>query len=213
VIYENRTFFALQGLLLAFGAYPFFGLAQVALFLRFNSLHNPILDRVCSLMTFLGSGVAYAAFMGVLVLFRQRIRVLLIGMSGFGLVSLVVQVMKHVIYADCLRPLALIPTHIPVHVVEGITQHLRFSFPSGHAATIFTMVCCIQLLMPKKIFWLSIVLLLIATFVSYTRIYLAQHFYSDVYIGAWVGAWVMPCVYWVLMQWQGPRWLDQSIRW
>jgi len=83
------------------------------------------------------------------------------------------------------------------------------SLPSGHAATIFTALCFMHLLVTQKSLWFCGLSLLGAVVVAYTRVYLCQHFYQDIYVGAWVGTLTTTLVYGALMNWQGPAWLDQ----
>jgi membrane-associated phospholipid phosphatase len=63
----------------------------------------------------------------------------------------------------------------------------------------------------KKSAWFSVLLLFVAAVVAYARVYLCQHFYKDIYVGAWVGTWATTLVYGVLMRWKGPGWLDQTL--
>ena len=62
------------------------------------------------------------------------------------------------------------------------------SFPSGHAATAFSLACALSILFPKGRF-----LFFTAAFVTATsRVFLTSHFVSDVIFGAYVG---VACVY------------------
>jgi membrane-associated phospholipid phosphatase len=98
-----------------------------------------------------------------------------------------------------------------LHLVEGIVPDTHLSLPSGHAATIFTVICLMHLLVLKKSVGGSVLLLFVATVVAYTRVYLCQHFYRDIYVGACVGTWTTAVLYGVLINWQGPSWLDKNL--
>lgn len=208
---ENKTFFILHALFIFLGSYPLVAFDKVALFLRLNNFHHPFLDRLFYHITFLGSSTMYALLMATLVVMQLNNRVVLAGICSFVAMSAIVQSMKRIIFCDQLRPMALIPADVPLHLVAGILPDTNFSFPSGHAATIFTAVCLVHLLVPKKPVWFSVLLFLGAVMVAYTRVYLCQHFYQDIYVGAWVGTWITTLVYGVLMRWQGPDWLDQRL--
>jgi membrane-associated phospholipid phosphatase len=210
LVRENKAFFILHALLLLLGSYPLLAFEKVSLFLQLNNAYHPFLDRFFYHITFLGSSTTYALFMATLVVMKLNNRTLLAGICSFVAMSTVVQGMKRIVFFDQLRPIALIPTDVPLHLVEGIVPDTHLSFPSGHAATIFTAVCLVHLLMPQKSVWVSGLLLLGATVVAYSRVYLCQHFYQDIYVGAWVGTWTTTLVYGVLMNWQGPAWLDQK---
>jgi membrane-associated phospholipid phosphatase len=208
---ENKLFFILHALLLLVGSYPLMVFDKVTLLLKLNSFHGPFLDQFFYWINFLGSSTMYALLMTTLVVMKLDNRTLLTGVSSFVAMSIIVQGMKRIAFFDQLRPIALTPTDMPLHLVEGIVPDTHLSFPSGHAATIFTAVCFIHLLMQKKPIWFSVLLLSVAAVVAYARVYLCQHFYRDIYVGAWVGTWTTTLVYGVLMHWQGPGWLDQRL--
>jgi undecaprenyl-diphosphatase len=57
------------------------------------------------------------------------------------------------------------------------------SFPSGHAAAVFSTVYILDREFPKiKWFWIGIAIL-----VSFSRIYLGVHYLTDVVVGALIG--------------------------
>jgi membrane-associated phospholipid phosphatase len=211
LVRENKTFFTLLTLLFLLGSYPLLALDQVTLLLYLNRFHDPFLDYFFYYAAFLGSSAMYALLMAMLVAMRFNNRTLLTGISSFVVMSAVVQFMKRIVFFDQLRPISLIPAEVSLHLVEGMALDTHLSLPSGHAATIFTAVCFIHLLMPRKSVWYSVLLLFGAVVVAYARVYLCQHFYRDIYVGAWVGTWTAIVVYSVLMNWQGPSaWLDKS---
>ena len=210
LIRDNKTFFILQALLLLLGSYPLVVHNKVTLLLKLNSYCHPLLDHFFYYITFLGSSITYILLMALLIVMKKNNRTLFTGISSFVSMSAIIQGMKRIGTFDQLRPITLIPTDAPLHLVEGITHHTHLSFPSGHAGTIFTAVCLIHLLTPKKPFWSSTLLLLVACAVAYSRIYLCQHFYRDVYVGALIGIGSTTTVYTVLKHWQGPAWFDQT---
>jgi membrane-associated phospholipid phosphatase len=209
---ENKSFFILHTFLLLLGSYPLVAFDNVALLLKLNSFHHSLLDQFFYCINCLGSSAMYALLMIALVAMKLDNRVVLTGISSFIVMSLIVQGMKHISFFDQLRPIALIPTDVPLHLVEGIVPDTHLSFPSGHAATIFTTVCFVHLLVKKKSVYFSVLLLFGAAIVAYARVYLCQHFYRDIYVGAWVGTWVTTVVYCVLTRWQGPNWLNKPAR-
>lgn len=208
---DNRTFFVLCILLFLVGSYPLVVFDKVTLLLRLNSLHHAYLDQCFYYITYLGSTTMYVLLMATLVVMGRDMRTLLTGLSSFVATASIVQGLKHIMFFDQLRPIALITTDVPLHLVAGIVPATHFSFPSGHAATIFVAVCFIHLLVRKPASWMSVLLLLGATIVAYSRVYLCQHFYRDIYVGALVGTWTTIFVYGALMHWKGPAWLDQTL--
>lgn len=208
----NQFFLTFTFLLLFIGAYPPIAFDKIALHLLLNSWHHPLLDYFFYYVTPLGHGVAYILLLATLLVGGSNNKTLLIGASSFVAMSAVVQGMKRLLFFDQLRPVALISTDTFLHLVEGVTPQTHLSFPSGHAGTIFTAICVMHFVAPKKPAWLSLLLLFIAIAVAYSRVYLCQHFYIDVYIGAIIGISSTTIVYALLQYWRGPDWLYQSPR-
>ena len=207
---DNQLFFTFHTLLFLLSSYPLFAYAKVDLALWLNSYHHPWLDVFFCYATQLGSTLAFVLFMLLLVGLQQNVRTLLISAGSFSLMSAIVQSMKRMSFFDQLRPISHVAIGTSLHLVEGIEPHTHLSFPSGHAGTIFTAVCLVHLLAPKKPFWLSLLLVPLAVAVAYSRIYLFHHFYRDIYVGALIGVSATTLVYSALISWRGPAWLDQT---
>lgn len=210
IIQDNKVFLVLQILFFLLGSYPLLVYNKVNFFLQLNSYHHSSFDCFFYYVTFLGGNITYIFLMALLVIMKQDNRMLLIGISSFGIMSAIIQGLKKIEFFEQLRPILLIPTETPLHLVEGIVHKSYWSFPSGHAGAIFAIVWLIHLLAPVKPWWFSIFLFLLACVVAYSRLYLCQHFYRDVYIGALIGACITIAVYTLLKHWQGPAWLDQT---
>lgn len=210
VIRENKAFFILHLLLLIVGLLPLVKFEKVDLFLIINSFHHPWLDLFFRYVTLLGGSQFCLLLMAMLVIMKQNTRVLLTGAGSFISMLIIIQGIKRLTFFDQLRPIALISMGVPIRLVEGLTYHNYLSFPSGHTGTIFAATCLIHLLVTHKPLWLSVLLLCVACIVAYSRIYLCQHFYRDVYLGALIGTGSTTAVYTALKRWQGPPWLDQT---
>ena len=59
------------------------------------------------------------------------------------------------------------------------------SFPSGHATTAFAMALIMAYIINRKA-W-SVILPLLALIAGYSRVYLAQHFPTDIFAGMCIG--------------------------
>lgn len=70
--------------------------------------------------------------------------------------------------------------------------HAR-SLPSGHSAGAFSFFCYLALLLPNKYKIFGLLLFVLAMLVSYSRIYLAAHYFLDVYCGSLLG-WIFTTV-------------------
>lgn len=93
-------------------------------------------------------------------------------------------------------------------VVEGVNMHHSNSFPSGHASTFFVFCTCYAIFLAyhhhssarrngRKSLYMSgfpsLLLLLLAALGAYSRVYLSQHFLSDVCVGSLIG-FITPCL-------------------
>lgn len=99
--------------------------------------------------------------------------------------------------------LRLRPCHTPtiadfVHTVNNECGGL-YGFISSHAANTFSVAFFIGLLLKKHYPWLLILLLVWASIVSYSRIYLGVHFPGDILGGILVGSLIGIGVFKVLM--------------
>jgi len=63
----------------------------------------------------------------------------------------------------------------------------KYGFPSSHASNHFTMAIYLISMMPKKIKWVTPVLLVWASLVAFAQIYVGVHFPIDVICGAILG--------------------------
>ena len=88
-----------------------------------------------------------------------------------------------------------------VHMVNGKCGGL-YGFVSSHAANTFGLAMLLLLIVKKQ--WFTVLMLVWATLVSYSRIYLGVHYPGDIVGGAMLG---MLCGYLVflLFRWAIPR--------
>ena len=98
--------------------------------------------------------------------------------------------------------------NVMLPLVQGVDMHHSNSFPSGHASTFFVFCTCCALILAyhykhqhienNRRKWilmnlLMLSLLVIAALGGYSRVYLSQHFLSDVCVGSIIG-FVAPCM-------------------
>lgn len=98
--------------------------------------------------------------------------------------ALVTQFMKHILFPDSVRPVLYFEEGA-LRLLEDVVQLTTNSFPSGHTSAAFSVATFLALLKSGRN-W-NFVFAFIALFVGYGRIYMSQHFITDVYMGMIVG--------------------------
>ena len=99
--------------------------------------------------------------------------------------SFIIQVLKSGVGAP--RPLKYFDHAAWIHILPDWHHVTQRSFPSGHTCAAFSLFTFLAFLLPKKYRPYGIILFLIALFVGYSRVYLAAHFFLDVYVGSIIG--------------------------
>jgi len=103
----------------------------------------------------------------------------------FGaLVPLSIYLLK--LFFNSPRPLKYYPNH-EIHTVPWLDNLYETSFPSGHTIGAFGFFMLLSLYLPPKQKKWSMLFFLLALACAYSRMYLGQHFFADVYAGSLIG--------------------------
>lgn len=159
-----------------------------------NSIHHISTDFFFKYITYLGDGVT--AFSLSIICFFYRKNYGLSLLFSLILTTAIAQLLKRVIFIDIFRPSSVFDDLIKAgnwNLVEGVHLYDKYSFPSGHTATIFCVCIFLAFLMKSK--WITIFLVLLASVVGFSRIYLSQHFLADVLFGSFIGTIISSLVY------------------
>ena len=179
---------------------------KAELHLWLNSLHTDWADVFFKYYTLVGEWVPFVVVAGLLF---YRYRAALLVLSAQVVAGLTSQVFKRIF--DMPRPKRFFAECCPdvqLQVVEGVRLHSSHSFPSGHTTSAFALFLALAFLTRRK--ELHFLYLLLAVLVGYSRIYLSQHFPSDVWAGSLIGVSMTTLVYCFLQKQQAP-WLDKSL--
>lgn len=149
-----------------------------------NYVHTYWLDLFFMYYTIAGDGLVSLAVVILFLLLKRKKEglTLLIAYITSGLFT---QLLKNLFHQP--RP-NLYFSQLKInynYFVEGVTLYSNNSFPSGHTASAFAMATVFALLYKQKS--ISCLAVILAVLVGYSRIYLAQHFLSDVLAGALTG--------------------------
>ena len=152
-----------------------------------NAFHNNFLDQFFKYITFLGDG-RFVFLIALIYLFANKKYGISILISLI-INTILIQVLKRVVFSNRFRPSFYFKNLIEDgswNMIDGVELYEKFSFPSGHTASIFCLCMSICIFMKKKYFPLLLVLL--AYIVGFSRIYLSQHFLIDVLAGGLIGS-------------------------
>ncbi len=148
-----------------------------------NSNYHTAADQFFKYFTHYGDGLMWAP-LGLYCFFYRR-KYFIAVVAGVLISTILAQFLKRVVYPDELRPISYLSETFPVHIIDGVTMRRAHSFPSGHTTTAFAMALIMAYIINRKT-W-SFVLPLLASLAGYSRIYLAQHFPTDIFAGMCIG--------------------------
>jgi len=157
------------------------------LFAVVNVHHTDLADTFFYYATWMGQGeVIIPALFGMMVYpaFRNKryfILAFFCNMVPFG----IQQALKS--YFDHPRPRLYFNNGAWMHYLPHWPELYTRSFPSGHSAGAFAFFSFLSLVLPMKHRWVGMLFFVLAITVGYSRMYLAAHFFEDVYLGSIVG--------------------------
>ena len=153
------------------------------LFLAINRKHAPWADVAVTGITYIGDGITFAVMLAFILVYRKY-KLFFAAGTVLLLTTIIVQIAKH--YYNEPRPsLYFADANTLVHTVKWVTVHGSCSFPSGHTTTAFAMFTFLTLICRNKL--AGFAFLTLALLAAHSRIYLAQHFFVDVYVGSIIG--------------------------
>lgn len=147
-----------------------------------NGWHNAFLDIFYSVFTNAGDGVLFVPL--VLIFFFVRFHLAFVLAAAAAIHAVLISLFKRWLLAGATRPVMELD-HSTLYFVPGVDVHAHHSFPSGHTASIFAIAFFLALTFDRKIF--TALFLALALVVASSRIYLLQHFLTDVAAGALIG--------------------------
>jgi len=157
------------------------------IFYAINTHYNGALDALMYYTTWLGEGTVIIAVLVLLMVipaYRTRwyfFSALLCNIIPF----FIQQLLKSLFNAP--RPHLLYYDRLWMHYLPEWPVLLERSFPSGHSAGAASFFCFLSLILPPRYNKLGFVFFILVLAVCYSRIYLAAHFFEDVYAGSIIG--------------------------
>jgi membrane-associated phospholipid phosphatase len=188
VLKQIRLFFIIYLILLCACLTVKIMFTKEVIYFAVNSKNYSFGDEIAPYITDIGNGWTIIILSALLVLYNYRTAFLMI--TSYAITSILAQVVKFIF--DAPRPILLYKDKLNlVHLVKGVDMLQYHSFPSGHTVTAFSAAVVIVYLTKNKK-W-SILLLIIAAAVGYSRMYLSEHFFEDVTVGSVIGVVITVC--------------------
>jgi membrane-associated phospholipid phosphatase len=172
---------------------------KLELHLLLNSYHSGFLDTFFKYYTVLAEWPLY--ILALVPLLWKKFKITLFYAICEAVGGCFVQLIKHLFSSD--RPVSVFEnSHLVLPLVQGVEMHHSNSFPSGHSSTFFMFFTCCAIVLAyyyskgnnphtlrtKILFNASqVVLLFLAALGAYSRVYLSQHFLSDICVGSIIG--------------------------
>lgn len=152
----------------------------VVLFL--NRFHTPLLDAFFKSASTLGEG-AVLIFLALVVVLFMKLKWFFRFLIALLLHCIFIQLFKHFLFYRSKRPVLYFSDTVvrSLNFVRGVQVHELNTFPSGHTTAIFFLMSFFSIYFARK--RTSVVLAAIALVVGISRMYLLQHFFTDVYFG------------------------------
>lgn len=163
-------------------------ISTIALFKFFNLRNSPLLNTIMPAITTMGEGWLIAIVIIIVMMVKKRFRnfkFLLAAIACMSVPSIFTNIIKRIL--DMPRPLKLWHNAEWIHQVPGYEAYYSNSHPSGHTTGAFSLFCFLSLILSRKWSWVAIIYFGLALLTGFSRIYLAQHFFDDIWAGSIMG--------------------------
>jgi len=164
------------------------------LFRTFNTNHTSFLDSIMQGITSLGEGWFIAIVLLLLFGFSSLRNwwYFITAATATTLPTIFTQILKS--YFGAARPLKYFNEAAWIHTLPEWPRLMERSFPSGHSCGAFSLYCLLSMLLVPRYKWLGTICFIFAISTGYSRMYLAAHFFEDVYAGSIIGTCIATCV-------------------
>ena len=176
---------------------------EKVLFASVNAHYYSSTDVLMYYVTTLGEGIISGVVL-LLLLYMRSFRnwwYFSAAMLSNVLPPFIIQVIKHSVKAP--RPLNYFKGAQWIHILPEWPRLMNNSFPSGHTCAAFCFFTLIAIFLRPGYKWLGMVFFFLAMLVAYSRLYLAAHFFIDVYVGSIIGTIFTTLIIFLLNRYQG----------
>lgn len=180
----NLPFLIPYFIFLLFAGALFFIYSKTELHLSGNQYHSEFFDYLFYYATYLGDGVAVLCMLFLLCFIRYRYAIL--AAAGNAVSALLTQTLKYTFFSDMVRPIEFFKgKESALYFVQAVENYSYNTFPSGHTTAAFATFFCFAMMMKNR--FLKFLMFFVALLIGLSRVYLSQHFLSDIYAGSLIG--------------------------
>ncbi len=170
------------------GGFLLFFIDGKTLFSSINTHYNSLADIIMYYATWMGEAVTITIVLVLLLLIVPSFRnwwYFITALLCTLVPTFLEQWIKHLVRAP--RPLKVFNSASWIHINSEWPKLFNNSFPSGHSTGAFSFFCFLSLLLHQRYKKFGLLFFFLALLVAYSRIYLAAHFFADVYAGSILG--------------------------
>ncbi len=193
---NNWFYYLLYFFFLLIAGFVLVNYDKVVIHRHFNQLvGHPMADFVYTWFTYVGDGIV--AILLTLIVFILNIRNGLYLFTSYVVSGIISTILKTYVFPEVDRPYPYFTWVMKekLNLVPGVHNLLHNSMPSGHTTTAFAIFTAFALLTRNKL--LQLVFFVIALNAAFSRIYLSQHWLSDVYAGSLLGVICSTLIYYL----------------
>ena len=183
---NNGWLLAVYCILFATALWFIFNYDKVAVHIYLNQfVGNKFLNLFFYYITYFGDGLV-APFI-LLIILVYNVRMGIYAAASFLSASLFSQLLKRFFFDEVNRPSFVFNYYntYPLTYVDGVDRYIHNSFPSGHATQAFSIFMCLAFLTRNN--YLKAVFFSVALLTALSRVYLSQHWLTDITAGSLIG--------------------------
>ena len=164
------------------------------LFFPINHTHTSSLNILNDVFSAYGRGdvIAILLLWLLIIPFYRNLQYILTSVVFGILIPIIIYYTKY--FFNKPRPISYYGLQ-NVQTVSWLDNYLNNSFPSGHTLGAFGFFILMSMFLPKQYKPWSFLFFILALCVGFSRIYLGQHFFEDIYAGSIAGTFITLLIY------------------